>query len=1078
MDRKPSLTRRCCALGMVRGAALLLVTGLFAPSPQTAEPAVRDLAPDLAVEGTLAGGESHRYRLALLPGLHGRLLVEQQQIDLKVHLLSAAQKPAWTMENLGGPFGTEEVTLLAEDSDPTGVPPIEIEVAPVVPDAKAGSYVISLVEVRPARAADRDQVAAERRFIAGAGELMARSAQRAAACIEHFDAARSAFETAGRLVLEGRCFDAAAFCHWLLDRPETAIPLYRAAQQRFAAAGEEVYLADSKLNMATARHAMGAWEETVDTLEAILPIYQRLDYPEAHAATLSSLMAVTEQLGRPEEALSYSQQAIDLARRGSDRWVEATALRNLGVLQKNLGDFEGALGTFAESAALEQTIGWLDGEAQSLAETGATHLALGDVDQALDHLQRALPLAVESESRRVQVWVLRNLGRALTDAGRYSDALARLEEGRSLIERPNRNDADLLLYMAQVELERGRPQAAAPFAEQALARNRALGYRDGELHALLALAQSERESGALASARERIDSAMALIEAHRDRLVRPDRRTSYAASKALVYELNVALWMDLHRANPETSGFDRQAFEAWEAARARSLREALISGRQGQPDAFATGRQAEALRHQGRRLEALETQRLRLRSRQEPSLEALAVIDREIRRALDRYRDLRAQARAEDPRYAALTEIPHTSVERLQREVLADGTELIEIALGREESFLWHIGSEHFESFRLPPRREIEEQALRLHRLLAESHLRGAGPSVDLASRRLGEQLFGPVLDRLGGERLVLVSDGALAYLPLGQLSVPRRTGEARPLADSHDVIYAPSAGVLAELRRRTGPAQGPESAEPLRLAVMADPVFAPRDERVGHQAAWGAAGEAAPEAGAASPRPIATLADSTLGGGVHAQIPPDLQRSARELSLDRIGRLPFSRREALAIGRLLPAERRLIALDFDANLDTVTGGRLGDFHILHFATHTLVNSHHPELSGLVLSLVDSAGNPRPGFLRAHRIAALDLAADLVVLSGCQTALGKVVRGEGLLGLTRAFMHAGVPRVVVSLWDVSDEATAELMTRFYRALLEDRLSVSAALRHAQLEMSQEPRWQAPYYWAGFILQGG
>ena len=151
--------------------------------------------------------------------------------------------------------------------------------------------------------------------------------------------------------------------------------------------------------------------------------------------------------------------------------------------------------------------------------------------------------------------------------------------------------------------------------------------------------------------------------------------------------------------------------------------------------------------------------------------------------------------------------------------------------------------------------------------------------------------------------------------------------------------------------------------------------------------------------------------------------------------------------------------------------------GELGKFRIVHFATHGLLNSQHPELSGLVLSLVDERGRPQNGFLRLQEIYNLRLPADLVVLSACQTALGREVKGEGLVGLTRGFMYAGAQRVVASLWQVDDLATAELMKAFYRGMLREGLSASAALRAAQLEIRRQKRWAAPYYWASFTLQG-
>jgi CHAT domain-containing protein len=164
-------------------------------------------------------------------------------------------------------------------------------------------------------------------------------------------------------------------------------------------------------------------------------------------------------------------------------------------------------------------------------------------------------------------------------------------------------------------------------------------------------------------------------------------------------------------------------------------------------------------------------------------------------------------------------------------------------------------------------------------------------------------------------------------------------------------------------------------------------------------------------------------------------------------------------------------------AFDFAASRATATSPELSQYQIVHFATHGILNSLNPELSGVVLSLVDDKGTPQNGFLRLHDVFNLNLPAELVVLSACQTGLGQEVKGEGLVGLTRGFMYAGTPRVLVSLWSVDDEGTSELISRFYKKMLQEKLQPAAALRAAQIEMWQEKRWQAPYYWAAFTLQG-
>jgi CHAT domain-containing protein len=202
------------------------------------------------------------------------------------------------------------------------------------------------------------------------------------------------------------------------------------------------------------------------------------------------------------------------------------------------------------------------------------------------------------------------------------------------------------------------------------------------------------------------------------------------------------------------------------------------------------------------------------------------------------------------------------------------------------------------------------------------------------------------------------------------------------------------------------------------------------------------------------------------------------LESATRGAGLDRLGRLPFTRREGLQILALAPPAGRKAAFDFEASRSTVLQGDLSEYRFVHFATHGLVNGTRPDMSGVVLSLVDAEGRETPGFLAAPEVFGLKLNADLVVLSGCATAVGRQVNGEGLLGLTRAFLYAGARGVVGSLWRVDDLATAELMTRFYEGMLGPRrLSPAAALRAAQLSLSADPRWRDPYYWAGFQVQG-
>ena len=425
------------------------------------------------------------------------------------------------------------------------------------------------------------------------------------------------------------------------------------------------------------------------------------------------------------------------------------------------------------------------------------------------------------------------------------------------------------------------------------------------------------------------------------------------------------------------------------------------------------------------------------------------------------YQRVEAQIRAASPRYAVLTQPQPLGVSAIQKQVLDPDTVLLEYALGQQRSYLWAVTASGLTSFELAGRGEIETLALRFYRTIV-----GRRPSApddyQKTAGALSKILLGPVKDELGTRRLLIAADGALQIVPFAALPSPSLDAGAtepyEPLIVRHEIVSVPSASTLAFLRRDVA---GRHLA-PRKLAVFADPVFEREDGRVSGgvaQAGNGTRGfvQTVPQDQAASPAgQVASEAASLLG----------------------LERLPFTRQEAEAILRLAPPQSRFAALDFAANRSTAISKDLSQYQIVHFATHGVVNDAHPELSGIVLSLFDDKGSPQDGFLRLNDLFNLKLNADLVVLSACRTALGREVRGEGLIGLARGFMYAGAPRVVVSLWSVSDQATAEEMQRFYQGMLGSRhLRPAAALREAQIAMWKQEKWRAPFLWAAFVLQG-
>jgi CHAT domain-containing protein len=309
-----------------------------------------------------------------------------------------------------------------------------------------------------------------------------------------------------------------------------------------------------------------------------------------------------------------------------------------------------------------------------------------------------------------------------------------------------------------------------------------------------------------------------------------------------------------------------------------------------------------------------------------------------------------------------------------------------------------------------------------------------------VAVRELSEAVLTPLRDRLEGRRrLVVLADGALHLVPFAALPFG---DEGEPLVARLEVVSLPSATVLAMQRKAAASRPVAEGV----LAALADPVVDGDDRRLS-------------------------------GHVVEPEVDGDLQRSLDDLDLDSLPRLPGSKGEAEAIVGLVPRRQALLATGFAANRKLVVEGKLGPFRIVHFATHGLVNPVHPGLSGIVLSLYDREGRPQEGFLRVADVAELDLQADLVVLSACQTAAGPELRGEGMVGLVDAMFAAGSQRVVASLWKVNDAPTRELMEELYERLLVDAMPPGAALREAQLATRRAAGGERLADWAAFQLYG-
>ena len=582
--------------------------------------------------------------------------------------------------------------------------------------------------------------------------------------------------------------------------------------------------------------------------------------------------------------------------------------------------------------------------------------------------------------------------------------------------------------------------------------------------------------GNLPEARAKINTSIAITEALRTKIASRELRASYFATRHDYYNLYIDILMRLHEKSPR-EGYDGEALQVERAGRARLLLETLAEAnadiRQGADPKLV---QRERLLRQ--RLNAKAQERMRLLGGAQTEEQARAV-GQELDALTTELRQVETEIRHKSPRYATLTQPQPLTLKEIQAEVLDADTVLLEYSLGQQRSYLWAVTPDSITSYVLPKREEIDAAARRVYDILSARNQRVAGETqaqrearVALAEAEYAEagahlsrMLLVPAASRLGDKRLLIASDGALQYIPFAALPDPAGpAANPAPLVLKHETVSLPSASTISALRRET---KGRTPAVKT-MAVLADPVFELDDERVRAGVAKGVNKTGGTET-QPSPAPdtrqlIQEFAEASKGKG----------QAGRGR---RIPRLPGTRQEAAQILALVPAAEGKQAIDFAASRATATDPALSQYRYVHFATHGFLDSDHPELSGIVASLVDEKGNTQDGFLRAHEVFNLRLPAEMVVLSACQTGLGKEIKGEGLVGLTRGFMYAGAPRVVVSLWSVSDKATAELMARFYRGVLQEGKQPSAALRAAQVSLMNDKRWASPFYWAPFIIQG-
>lgn len=737
------------------------------------------------------------------------------------------------------------------------------------------------------------------------------------------------------------------------------------------------------------------------------------------------IASVQLEMGVYAQAIEAYEQAIRLARETGDRSSEADQLASLSLLHLSLGGHEQALKSIQQALELAPELKnpWLEGRFHKIH--GSVYKAMGRHADAATAYGRSLKLSRTTGDRYAEASALTELSATRSAGGdrqgAWKDAVAALDiakqSGAHILE--GRIHVDL----GRLELTAGRLPAAEAHYRQAQSFGEQTRMPEVLWRAEAGLARVHERRGQWSEARALYARSVDIIEELREGLPVAEEKAGFLEDKIDPYKNLVRVLLALHVRNPR-GDFAKEAFHYTERARARAFLDLLAeSGRGRQQEA------GERLREAQWRISHIQSELMREHAVRSPDQKKIASLYSSLAQADDAYVALsRALRRSQVPAQGQALRL-----EQVQK-LLGPRALLLEYSLGESQSFLFAVSRDGFRHVKLPPAGVLAERVDSLRRAIAKGRIRAALGDYLIRARALYQDLIQPAGTLLQGKNeLIIVPDGALHYAPFaallhtGQPLQPQADMSQLPyLVRSHALRYSPSASVLAALAENRGERPAPEKM----LLAFADPDY----------------------------------------NGAHQ---PGATRSSY---FGKWERLPASRKEAESIAAVYPSGQVTLFAGREASeRNAKTEGLLANHRILHFAVHGFVNHEKPQLSGLVLS--QSEGQREDGLLQAYEIMQMRLNAGVVVLSACETGIGKHIRGEGLASLSRSFLYAGASSVIASLWRVDDQSTADLMFRFHRHLFDGKTDRDEALRQAQLDLIRSGKFAHPFYWAAFVLTG-
>jgi CHAT domain-containing protein len=801
---------------------------------------------------------------------------------------------------------------------------------------------------------------------------------------------------------------------------------------------------------------VGDREKAFKEISRASELYKEINNKAGEGLTLIAL-GIWNSSQDNERAIAFHREALKIFQGIGDRYSEAIALNGIGQAYQFLGDQSLALNSYEKALRIFEELAAADGISTSSFKIARVHDLAGRFEQAHAYYDRCVRVSRAAGKVRTEGFALNAIATIYVKQGLHELAAAQYQNILGFFEHIDdlRGQATALNSYGDLFFQRGQQKKALELYNRALPLSEKVGDEDIRSATLFNLARAHLKLGATDTAHSFIQQSLRLIEDLRSSVRSPEFRASYFSGVQKHYELCIEILTQLDKLHPG-QGFAAQALLVSEKNRSRLLLDLVNESRSNIRE--GAGKELLDQERSLRGLIRLQAQyRMDLLLNGKNSAE-LSDVENDLSRLKAEYEEVEAQLRQRNPRLASLERPAPVTLEQIQNELRDSDTMLLEYSLGDERSYLWAVTANSFQTYELPGRKTIEDTARECYKLITarqgtidDRNNLDAADNQDLEIRsELGNMLLRPLLGQLGNRRLLVVTEGALQYVPFDALVLPNSS--AVPLLETNEVVVLPSISTLIAIRS----ARHQSISTNKLLAVLADPVFSASDDRI-----QSGLSEAA----------VAKAANDETDSQTSPHTPAILIRDGA------LVRLAHAAEEADAISSIAPWGTTMVSKGFNASRETAMSSDVGQYQIVHFATHGFLNSEHPELSGLVFTTTDRNGVKTNGLMPLHDIYSLELSAELTVLSACQTALGKEIKGEGLVGLAHGFMAAGSRSVVASLWKVDDRATAILMADFYELMLQKDMPPAAALRAAKLKMMRDKQWNAPYYWAGFELQG-